>query len=216
MKTLLIYGGAFDPPHDGHIKTALAVQRDLHFDRFVFLPCKTPVLKNATLATSKQRIHMLQLALQPYPEFEIDPREITRSTPSFMVETLKSFREALGYKVAITICLGTDAFIQLPQWHCWQKILELSNILVIRREQINEQELPEIKKLVLTHETFDKKALKTQAFGKIYQFDAGQFPISSSWLRSQMQAGYNIEEYLPANVYQYIKDQALYPLYPTS
>ena len=201
---------------------------------------------------------MLQLALQPYPEFEIDSRETTRNTPSFMVETLESFRHQLGEQVAITICLGTDAFKQLPQWHCWQKILKLSNILVIQRELSNKQELSQTQKncnsplpsttskssglsagsrdaqrllnpadkprdeqavtdkLLLTHETFDKNDLKTHAFGQIYRFNAGQYPISSSWLRKQMQEGYSIEAYLPASVYQYIKDQALYPLYPTS
>ena len=133
MKNLVIYGGTFDPPHLGHLNTALAIQDILHFDRLIFLPCKTPVLKQATLASSEQRVNMLKLALEGYSNFDIDLREITRITPSFMVETLESFRQDLGDQVAITLCLGSDAFLQLPQWHSWRKILKLSNVLVIKR-----------------------------------------------------------------------------------
>ena len=219
MKNIIIYGGTFDPPHYGHLNTARAVQNNFHFDRFVFLPCKTPVLKDVAVASSAQRVSMLKLALEDYPEFEIDLREITRSTPSFMVETLESFHQSLDQNTAVTLCLGSDAFMQLPQWHSWQKILELSNILVIKRAQNPFLQTDDsaatstetIKTLLLNHETFDKNTLLTQPFGKIYRFDAGQYLVSSSWLRQQLKAGNNIDTYLPKKVYLYIKAQALYP-----
>ncbi len=52
MRSVAIYGGSFDPVHQGHIKTALAIQAEFRFDEFYFLPCKTPVLKPAAMATS--------------------------------------------------------------------------------------------------------------------------------------------------------------------
>lgn len=211
MKNILIYGGTFDPPHNGHLNTALAVQNRLHFNRFVFLPCKTPVLKKASLASGKERVAMLKLALEDYLAFEIDLREMTRDTPSFMVDTLASYRQELGHHAKITLCLGTDAFMQLPQWHSWQKILELSHLLVIKRPERKEQCMPDvIKKLLLTHETFDPDTLLTSPCGKIYRFDAGEYPISSTWLRSQIQAGHKVDKFLPAKVYQYIKTMGIY------
>ena len=222
MQTILIYGGTFDPPHYGHLNTAKAIQKHVHFDRFIFLPCKIPVLKANALASSEQRIHMLKLALEHDSEFEIDDREIVRSTPSFMVETLENFRQELGTQVAITLCIGMDSFMQLPQWKSWEKLLTLSHLLVIERadnpiDYGTDKPLPilpnlpeTMRKLLLTHESLDKNTLLTKAYGSIVRFDAGYYPISSSWLRSQLQSGHNIEAYLPANVYQYIKEQALY------
>ena len=207
----IIYGGSFDPPHYGHLNTALAVQNSMHFERFIFLPCKIPVLKAATVASSEQRISMLKLALASYPEFVIDTREISRKTPSYMVETLQSFRAELGEDAAITLLIGMDTFIELPQWHSWEQILHLSNLLVIKRAQINEHELPDVlKSLLFVHETVDKSALLTNPSGKIYRFDAGQYAISSSLLRLHIQAGNSVEPFLPADVLQYIKDEGLY------
>lgn len=217
MKNIVIYGGTFDPPHYGHLNTACAIQNHIHFDRFIFLPCKTPVLKAAALASSKHRLAMLKLALSNTPEFEIDTREITRSTPSFMVETLESFRHELGENTAISLCIGMDAFLQLPHWKSWNKILKLSHLIVMKRATINEKKLPDLlKKLLLANEVFDPSDVRTRPHGKIYCFDAGQYPISSSWLREEIQAGRDIKNHLPETVYHYIKTQALYLAYPTA
>jgi len=211
INTILIYGGSFDPPHYGHLNTALAVQNDMHFERFIFVPCKIPVLKAATLASSEQRICMLKLALKDHPEFEIDRREISRSSPSYMVDTLISFRDELGDQASITLLLGIEVFTQLPEWHRWEDIFSLSNLLVMRRKLPNEVTLPEpLKARLLTHEVFDKNNLLAHPFGKICLYDAGQYAISSTWLRSQMHSGRNLDPYLPANVLQYIKDHNLY------
>ena len=217
MNNIVIYGGTFDPPHYGHLNTARAVQHHIHYDRVIFLPCKAPVLKNAAIASSKHRLSMLKLAIFNEPKFEIDTREITRTTPSFMVETLESFRNELGEAAPISLCIGMDAFIQLPFWKSWEKILTLSHLLVMKRAKIDDKNRPEsLNQLLLDNEIVDPCYLRTEPHGKIYCFDAGQYAISSSWLREQIQAGKNIEEYLPASVYEYIKSKALYPAYPSA
>jgi len=211
LNNILIYGGSFDPPHLGHLNTAIAVQNHFQFERFVFLPCKTPVLKQAATATCKQRLEMLKLALAPYPAFEIDQREIQRKTPSYMLDTLQSFREELGENTSITLLLGMDAFLQLPKWHAWDKILDLSHLLIIHRPKIDSQTLNEQLKIVLkTHEVLDKAELLKQPFGTIYQYNAGEYAISSSCLRQKMKAGESIRTYLPETVYQYIKQEKPY------
>lgn len=154
---------------------------------------------------------MLKLAIKDHPEFEIDPREITRHTPSYMVETLESFRHDLGAQTAMTLCLGMDAFMRLPEWHAWQKILELCHLLVINRREVHETPLPNaLKQLLLTHEIFDRNPLLTEPHGKIFRFDAGQYPISSSGLRHQIHTGCSIEHQVPKQVDQFIKEQGLY------
>lgn len=208
---LMIYGGTFDPPHHGHLNTAKAVQDHMHFEHLVFLPCKIPVLKKAAESTVEQRITMLRLALEHETPFEIDLREITRDTPSFMVETLKSFRQDWGPDAAITLLLGMDAFLDLPRWHEWRTILQLSHLLIIKRTDIDEKKnSAPLKELLQIHETLDKQALKTTPFGKIYRYNAGEYAISSSGLRAQMKASHDIAAYVPKKVYEYIKTEALY------
>lgn len=207
---LILFGGTFDPPHLGHLNTALAVQTHFGFEHFIFLPCKTPVLKKASTATCDERIHMIKLMIESFPEFEIDLREIQRETPSFMVNTLQSFRKELGDEVSITLLLGMDAFLQLPQWHAWEKILTFCHVLVMKRAKIHAEYGSVLKSLLTTHEVFDKTELLNHPFGKIYQYNAGKYAISSRLLRQKMKAEKDVREYLPEAVYEYIIEQKLY------
>lgn len=211
MNNFVIYGGTFDPIHFGHIKTALDVQNTFHFDRFVFLPCKKPVLKEPSQASSEQRISMLKLGLLPYPEFTIDLREMNRNTPSYMVETLESYREELGKAVSITLLLGTDAFLDLPRWHHWEKILKLCHILVINRPGTEDKKPSNtLLNLLKKHETNHHRDLLKRPYGKIYQYDAGRYDISSTEIREKINERKSIKDYIPPAVYQYIVDEKLY------
>lgn len=212
MHNLIIYGGTFDPIHNGHIKTAINVQNHFNFEQFIFLPCKIPVLKKEAAATEKQRIDMLELALKNLDQnFEINLSEINRDSPSYMVHTLQNFRLELGGKLPITLLLGTDSFNQLPQWHNWQQLLTLANLLVIKRCGSDKVVMPEeIKKLLEQHETFDSKTLMKSPHGLIYFYDAGSFNISSSQIRKLLSEGKDLSTYLPEEVAHYIKENQLY------
>jgi len=210
VNNIIIFGGSFDPPHNGHLNTALAVQKSFHFDHFIFLPCKQPILKDATLASAQQRVTLLELALADHPEFKIDTREINRESPSYMVTTLTDLRKELGNNTAITILIGLDAFLQLPQWHEWEKILTLANLLVIDRPGSNYKLPPILKNLLLTNEIFDKKRLLTQSCGAIYRYNAGQYPISSSWLRKEIKEGRTIKPYVPTRVFEFLQTNNIY------
>lgn len=211
MQSLIIYGGSFDPIHQGHLQTALNVQNTFHFNRFVFLPCKMPVLKAPSVASTRQRIEMLQVALAPYPDFSIDLREINRETPSFMVETLESFRRERSEECSISLLMGMDAFIQLPRWHRWENLLDLANLLVMSRTVIGIQKLPDLlTSLLQSCEIKNPQELLHSSQGKILFFDAGDYPISSTELRKKMAAGEDVHPLLPPDVYRYIKAQGLY------
>ena len=208
---IILYGGTFDPPHLGHLRTAEAIQFGCHADRFIFLPCKTPVIKSPALATPQQRIAMLRLALEPYKEFEVDTREITRAGPSFMLHTLESFREELGMRCAISLVIGMDAFMQLPAWHEWKGILKRCHLVVIDRQGYSEQDLSTPLKAYLSeHLTENANDLTKDASGRILRYHAGDYPISSHWLRDEIQQGHSITSYVPLTVDNYIKQQALY------
>lgn len=212
MHNLIIYGGTFDPIHSGHIKTAVNIQNHFNFERFLFLPCKIPVLKKNATATAKQRIDMLELALQNLNQnFEINLSEINRESPSYMVYSLQNFRLELGSELSITLLLGTDSFNQLPQWYNWQQLLTLANLLVIKRCGAAETVIPsELKELLVQHETFDGVALAQSRHGLIYRYDAGSFNISSSQIRKQLTEGKDISAYLPKAVFHYIRKHQLY------
>lgn len=213
MRNLIIYGGTFDPIHNGHVQTALKVQQHFNFDRFIFLPCKIPVLKNQALATPLQRVEMIELALAPYKDanFQIDLSEINRESPSYMVESLLYFRKQFGLKLPITLLMGRDTFNQLPSWHKWEQLLTLANILVINRSGTdNAPEKEALKILIQNHQTQDENRLMKQTCGLIYSFDAGTYDFSSSWIREQIKQQAKLYDYLAEPVIKYIQKNQLY------
>lgn len=213
MHTIAIFGGTFDPVHNGHIQTSINIQAHVHFDRYYFLPCKVPIIKAPTVASTAQRIDMLQLAIKDLPHFQVDLREINRETPSYMVDTLDSFRKELP-NASITLILGYDAFSSLPKWHEWEKIINLAHLLVINRASFCSEPISEsIKDLLRAHKNTDINELKTQPAGFIYEFNAGNYDLSSTALRAELQKrgdALNTAEKLPEGVYNYIMSRGIY------
>jgi nicotinate-nucleotide adenylyltransferase len=209
-KHIAIYGGSFDPVHLGHIKTAEFIQTTFHFDKFFFLPCKKPLLKSDTEAEANIRVEMLKLAIKSYPSFEIDTREVERDSPSYMLETLLSFRNE--YKnAAITLIIGWDAFIKLPEWYQWQEIPKLANLLVIHRENFQTKTKPPVlEKLIATLKTNHQNDLKNYPNGKIYFLNAGNYDISSTEIRAMLKSNQSVEKLLSTEVFNYIKKYKLY------
>lgn len=214
MPDIAIYGGTFDPIHNGHIKTAIAIQNYFHFDRLLFLPCKVPVLKDKAQASATQRIDMLRIALAEQKKenhFDLDLTEINREGPSYMIDTLKSFRQRFGDDLSITMIIGQDSFNQLPQWHLWEELITKANILVIDRPGSNKNpESASLKQLVINHETHSPEQIKNQAFGLIYRFNAGDYDISSTKIREAIRSNHGLNDLLPSSVLEYIKTQQLY------
>ncbi|WP_298626082.1 nicotinate-nucleotide adenylyltransferase [uncultured Legionella sp.] len=210
MHSIAIFGGTFDPVHLGHIQTSKRVQSHFKFDSFYFLPCKIPAIKPPTLASNEQRIQMLELAIKHLPGFKVDLREIQRETPSYMVETLQTFRMEYAGS-SINLIMGYDAFLSLPQWHQWKKIIELANLLVINRSHYSEKPVPEeIRELMNVHMTNTETMLKSRTAGVICFFNAGNYGISSTELRKKLRQHQEIRNELPEEVYAYIKRWGLY------
>ena len=209
MYSIAIFGGTFDPVHNGHIKTNLAIQKEFNFDSYRFIPCKLPAIKPASTASAEQRVEMLHLAIKNYPKFEIDLREINRSTPSYMVETLESLR--VQYKEAsITLILGYDAFSSLPKWHQWQEIIKFANLLVINRETFKLELSESLNNLMQIHLTKNKKAILKSQAGLIYIYNAGAYSISSTQIRAALKEESAVAHQLPKEVEDYIRLNRLY------
>lgn len=211
MSDILIFGGTFDPVHDGHIQIAMNVQNYCHFERFIFLPCKMPLLKNNSQASPQQRLEMLDIALCHYSgyHFETDSREIFRESPSYMVTTLEDYRLEAGNDISITLLLGKDSFAELPRWHKWENLLKLCNILVVDRPE-DTCFTSAIRTLLEKHETGDVANLKNNPHGMIYRLNAGTFHYSSTSIRHMFHENKTQNLPLPSSVQNYIIKYNLY------
>lgn len=208
MPCLILYGGTFDPIHLGHLAIANTVQQMLQSD-VIFIPCKQPVLKQAAFATEQQRFDILKLAISDNTHFRIDERELQRQTPSYMLDTLLSFRKQYP-KSSLILLLGMDAFLSLPQWHKAEQLLELANILVINRSEVEFTPSPSLQQLIQGKISDNHDALKQSTHGFIHFIKTDEYPVSSTQIRQLLANKKSVKYYLPIKVSQYIKEKKLY------
>lgn len=204
-----ILGGTFDPVHHGHLRIALDVSQQLGFAEVRLLPSRQPPHRDTPSASPSQRLAMLQRALANEATLCVDQRELQRTGPSYMVDTLASLRAELP-TTPLCLLLGTDAYRDLPQWHRWQALFDYAHILVLQRPG-RQEVLPEVLQQFVHHRrTEDSKQLHRQLAGCVYSFQATQLNISATRIRQLIQAAQSPRYLLPERVLDYIEQQHLY------
>ncbi len=204
-----IFGGTFDPVHYGHLRPALEVQQALRLNEIRFIPAGQPPHRDTPHATVSQRLSMLRAAIDDQPGFVVDERETQRQGPSYMVDTLDSLREEFG-QVSLYLILGYDAFLGLPAWHAWHRLIELAHLVITHRPGWNHDDLDVVlQNLVQQHEMTDAQ-MANQAAGGLTFVPVTQLDISATTIREQIHAGQDIRYLLPDPVYRMIYMQKLY------
>src|SRR6266853_1434799 len=93
MSRLGLYGGSFDPVHNGHLILARQALEDLKLDKIIFLPAaESPFKQNHTAASAQDRVKMVELAIEGESAFSIDTLEIHRPAPSYTIDTARAYR----------------------------------------------------------------------------------------------------------------------------
>lgn len=205
-----IFGGTFDPIHYGHLRTALDVQQALSLREVRFIPCGEPPHRAKPIAEPLQRLAMVRAAIAGQANFSVDDREIRRRGPSYMVDTLASLKDDLNSE-SLCLILGTDAFNGLPQWHCWQDIFNLANIVVMQRPAYNKAiDMDENLSSFVQQRQVNPEELTTKQQGAICWVPVTQLAISATAIRQQWQQGKDIRFYTPDAVLTLIRQQNIY------
>ena len=133
MRRIAFFGGSFDPVHNGHIQIAHAVSEQFDLDQFVFIPAFHAPHKLRTKPTSAyDRYAMLCLATQADPRFSVTKMELELPERPYSVETLSRINEQLPSD-EIYFVMGADSWRDITNWREWEKVLSLSNHIVVTR-----------------------------------------------------------------------------------
>ena len=128
-----LYGGSFDPIHNGHLILARDAMERLELDKVIFLPARiSPHKLDRPPAPPEARCQMLAAAIADEPRFELDPCEIEREGPSFTIDTVQLFRERYpGAKLYYFI--GDDNLPELDTWRDIANLRESAHFVVLSR-----------------------------------------------------------------------------------
>lgn len=185
-----IFGGTFNPPHNGHIAIAKQAMKQLELNCVYFVPVYIPPHKQQNSSTAaKHRLKMLKLAVSGRKEFIASTIELRRRGISYTVDTLKFFKKHFP-QAELVLIIGADNLAQFYSWKSPKTILQLSSLAVYKRKGFS---------LSPKDNAIDFIFLK----GKLLQ-------ISSTEIRNKIAAGLDINTFVPSSINSYIKKHLLY------
>ncbi len=210
MEQRVLYGGTFDPVHDGHIAVALAAARALD-TTIALLPSADPPHRATPGASAEQRAAMLDLAVAPYPQLRVDRRELHHEGPSYTVDTLRALRAEIGPREPLVWLLGADAFRDLPRWHDWQALFVFAHFVAAVRpghplDRLDAALVQETAGRWVGHAT----DLRSAAAGLLWQLDLPPRHEAASSVRERIAAGLPWQDDVPPVVAGYIRAHRLY------
>lgn len=129
-----LYGGCFNPVHQGHLAAARGAMNALGLDRVLFIPSGNPPLKGAEgLAPGAHRLAMLRAALSGEPCIEASAIEIERQGPSFTVDTVTQLRTTYPDHAELFFLLGDDCVARLPYWRGIDRLHAMLQFAILPR-----------------------------------------------------------------------------------
>ncbi len=205
-RLICLFGGTFDPVHYGHLKPLDELQQILAADAVHIIPASVPPHRSIPRASSQQRVDMLELALQEFPAFVLDTRELKREGPSWTVLTLQSLRKQYP-EDSLCLVMGSDAFADLPTWYHWQEILTLAHIVVIERAGFEKPGRPE---WAVDYLVEDVASLRSSKCSGILHVSLTGVDISATDIRMRLTKGQDVSGMLNNEVIAYIRQNSLY------
>lgn len=212
-----IFGGTFNPIHYGHLRAAEEVREKLGFDKVLFIPSGSPPLKTEELADAIHRYKMTRLALVTNRLFELSDIECRLSGKSYTVTTVERLKEN-NPEVEFFFILGVDAFLDITNWRHPERLVTLTNFVIISRPGfrfIDLQVSPYIKINRRTLEELDNAKIETYSIKLKSNRDVTFLKLtpigtSSTEIRTLIKQGKSIKYLLPAEVESYIIANKLY------
>jgi nicotinate-nucleotide adenylyltransferase len=210
-----LFGGTFDPIHNGHIRAALDVRRAFGLDRVLFVPSHRPPHKQAGPGASPaDRLRMVELACEGHPGFVASSLEVEAGGRSYSFLTLARIKERFPGAEVLFI-LGVDAFLEIGTWREHERVLDECRFIVTGRpgfdleaaaDVLNGRLRPDIRR-VGDGGPVDE-ALLTRY--RVFLLPIAALDMSSTDVRERIRRGESPAGLVPPSVETYISDHQLY------
>ena len=211
-----VFGGSFNPIHNGHILAAKNLQERFQFDRLFFIPTyNTPLKDPKSLVEAEHRLAMVQLGINDIPNAECSAIELDRKGVSYSIDTISHLRQTIGEEHDYFMIVGYDSFALMRQWKEYPRLFGLTHFIVIVPPGIDFPlgVLPGTLISKYQRGEDDNAFANKQGF-KIYFEHCSPFNIHSTEIRERLKKDTSISKMVPQPVLDYIMKFGLYGVKP--
>lgn len=193
-----LFGGTFDPIHNGHLALIHTLMQELSLDEVVLMPTAQPPHKlKKGMASAAHRLAMCRLAVADCPSVRVSDWEIQKGGASFTAETLDYLCEAHP-NTAWYLFVGADMFLTIESWYRFADIARRAVLCAVTRDGVTRAQL------------CDKAAVLTAQGARAVVADMAEVDVSSTTLRRRVQCGQTLGGLVPPAVEAYIMENNLY------
>lgn len=187
MAKIGVFGGTFDPIHNGHLRAAQEVADKLQLDFVLFVPTADSWQKDS-FSNASHRIAMVKLAIAGNPKFRLDLTDVNRGGATYTVDTLRELK-AKHPDDELFFILGTDAFAGVSTWKESESLYSLAKFAVVSRPGYQ---------------------LESENSEQVTFISIDALNLSATQVRDAVQCGEDITDLVPAEVANYIEANNLY------
>ena len=199
MPRIGLFGGTFDPIHNGHLHIARSFADELDLESVILLPAGDPYHKTAPRTAAHHRLAMAEIAAQADSRLAVSDCDIIRQGATYTHDTVQIFRQHFP-AAELWLLIGMDSLLQLHTWHRWQNLVRQCRIAAAPRPGSSLAQAP------APLQSWLAEALPQ---GRLHILRAEPLPISSSQIRQQLATGHTSPDISP-EVLSYIQQHQLY------
>jgi nicotinate-nucleotide adenylyltransferase len=213
-RRVAIYGGTFDPVHNGHLEVARGVLKFFEVDELVFVPaCVPPHKRNANITSAFHRFAMLALAAQADQRLLVSTLELDAPDRPYAVETVARMQKD-GRRLFFVI--GADSWAEITTWHKWTELLRMCDIVVVTRPEYEIAKQPEGANVVDVRGANEQRVAAAvngdHELKRVFISDLAMVNVSATQIRAAARAFdfEALQKAVPQAVASYIEKHGLY------
>ncbi|WP_035238573.1 nicotinate (nicotinamide) nucleotide adenylyltransferase [Desulfobacter vibrioformis] len=209
-----LFGGTFNPIHNGHLGIIKYVKAQCAFDTIIIYPSALPPHKsNHNLASAQDRLAMVKGAVKHLNGFQVSDIELQRQGPSFTIDTISQFKTIFGKDARFHLLLGSDAFFDTPSWKQARQIFGALPVIVMQRGE--KTGMAPFASFIDEHVAKGYKLKNDNLFvhDRLFAIRICNVPridISSTQIRNRIKSGKSISGLVPEYVETFIRTKDLY------
>ncbi len=189
-----IFGGSFNPPHNGHVNIAINTKNELMLNKMIIMPTGTSPHKDKAKVSFEDRYEMCRLAFSGYPDFEVSDMEGRTRGRNYTIDTLRILKKQYPSNSQFHLLIGADMLFYFEQWYKYESILKECTVVAVAREN---------------GQYVDMLEYATE-LGRVKVLNLPVRVVSSSQIRDNVENNIPIDSLVPEKVGQYIKEKNLY------